>query len=253
MTLGGNPARSYGVTLIELLVAMLLTALLLLGLVQMVSAGGAATLLQDNQAQLKSQAHLANRLLSSAIAQAGYRPEPWNPHFDIPAILEDTADGVSATSDRLVLLTWSDLNCFDNRNPVVGTDGKPRFYLRETAFDLNTNGYLTRDCRYGPSADQMTRQIRRQGMVPGVESFQLQFGEDSNDDGNIDRWVNSGQWTDENRLLGIRSGLLLVSENDVIESAPVSFNVLDTRLGPRHDGRLRELLVFATAIRGRSG
>lgn len=241
-----------GITLIELLVALLLTAILLLGLVQLVTAAGAATQLQDNQAQLQDQARFAMRLLADAVGQAAYSPEPWNTHFEIEAIAPATMDGVSKSGDRLVVRNWSDLNCFDNRNPDKD-GGKPRFYIRESTFDLNSSGHLARTCRYGPSLAELITQVRRQGLVPGVESFQLLFGDDQDGDGNVDRWVHAGDWSDENRVLGIRAGLLLAGPGSVAEARAHVYDILDVQYGSRADGKLRQVVELTLAVRSRGG
>lgn len=244
---------AHGMALMELLVAMFLAALLLLGLLHMVSGASSATLLQDNQAQLQNQVRHASRLLSTAIAEAGYRPRPWDKSYTIGAIVETTQDNVSAAGDRLVLRAWSDLNCFDNRNPVTDTLGDPEFHIRETAFDVNSSGYLARECRYGPSPSDLTTQVRRQGLVPGVESFQLLFGIDGNGDGSIEQWTRAAGWADESQVLGIRAGLVLRSDDAVVDGVAGEFTILDTRMTRHADGHLRHVLEFAAAIRGRSG
>jgi type IV pilus assembly protein PilW len=248
-----KPACQQGLTLLELLVAMFLTSILLLGLVKLVTAASAATRLQDNQALLQDQARVALRLLTPAVSQAGYSPAPWNPTYLIEAIAGGTADGVSSHGDRLVLRGWSDRNCFDNRNPETGGDGKPLFYLREQAFDLNSTGHLARSCRYGPTEASLVTQVSRQGLVPGVESFQLLFGEDSDADGNVDRWVRAGNWTDEKQLLGVRAGLLLAGLDPVTEPRSLTYQLLDTSRRPRADGKLRQAFDMTLAIRGRNG
>lgn len=240
-------------SLVELLVAMVLTAILLLGLVQLVIAAGSATLLQDNQAQLEDSTRQAEAQLRRAVGQAGYRPEPWNTVFDGMAVAPGTADGVSAHSDRLVVRGWSDLNCFDNRNPDMDAEGKPRFYIRESTFEMNGSAHLTRSCRYGPSDAGMISQVRRQGLVPGVESFQLLFGEDSDSDGSVDRWVRAGQWSEESHVLGIRVALLLAGPDRVMDPLEQRFEVLDAYRNRGTDGRLRNVLELSMAIRGRSG
>lgn len=239
-----------GFTLIELLVALLLTTILLLGLVQLVTAAGTTTRLQDNQAQLQDQARFAIRLLADAVGQAAYSPEPWNPHFEVEGIAPGTLDGVSANSDRLVVRSWSDLNCFDNRNPdTVG--GKPRFYIRESTFDLNNSGHLARSCRYGPSLAELVTQVRRQGLVPGVESFQLLFGDDQDHDGNVDRWVHAGHWSDEKKVLGIQAGFLLAGPGSVTEASTRVYDILDTQHRSRADGKLRQAVELTLALRSR--
>jgi prepilin-type N-terminal cleavage/methylation domain-containing protein len=241
-----------GFTLLELLLAMALAALLILGLVQIVSATSTAGSLQSNQAQILDHARFAIAVLSEAVRQAGYRPEPWNGAYGPEALTPQTANGVTANGDRLAVRSWSDLNCFDNRNPELDSDGHPRFYLRESVFDLSRDYGLTRLCRYGPDAADLTTQIRRQGMVPGVESFQVLFGEDGDLDGNIERWVTAGQWGDPRRVLGIRIGLLFASEQSVVEPLTQEYEVLDAATMATGDGKLRQVFDFTVAIRGRT-
>lgn len=250
---GAASRRIAGMGLIELLVAMLLTAILLLGLVHLVTAASSATLLQDNQAQLQDSARQVEALLRRATGAAGFSPEPWNTAYGGDAIASSSADSVSPHSDRLAVRGWSDLNCFDNRNPDTGANGRPRFYIRESIFERNGSGHLTRSCRYGPSDNELVTQVRRQGLVPGTESFQLLFGEDSDQDGNIDRWVRAGQWSAEDRVLGIRVGLLLAGPDRVTDSRKQRFDILDTSRTGGSDGRLRTVLELSLAIRGRSG
>jgi prepilin-type N-terminal cleavage/methylation domain-containing protein len=246
-------AAARGLTLIELLIALALTAVLVLGLVQVVSAAAAASSLQRNQAQLLDRARFVVGILGRAARQAGYRPEPWSATYDPAALADGNLDGASEAGDRLALRGWSDLNCFDNRNPDRDADGRPLFYLRESVFDLHAASNLAHTCRYGPTPTDLTTQIRRQGLVPGVEAFQVLYGEDGDGDGNIDAWVRAGQWADPRRVLGLRIGLLLASDDAAAEPAGQAFDLLDdTRQAPA-DGKLRRLFEFAVALRGRAG
>jgi type IV pilus assembly protein PilW len=240
-------------TLIELLIALSLAAFLVLGLVQMVAAASAAGRLQLNQAQVLDRARFAMGILGRAVRQAGYRPEPWNSAYADSALGVATLDGATAAGDRLELQAWSDRNCFDNRNPDRDADGRPRFYLRESTFDLTADGSLALTCRYGPAPDSLTTQIPRQGVLPGVEAFQVLYGEDADGDGNVDGWLRAGQWADARNVLGVRIGLLLASDDAVAEPLNASFEVLGTAVQAPADGRLRRLFDFAVAFRGRTG
>jgi prepilin-type N-terminal cleavage/methylation domain-containing protein len=246
-------AAARGLTLIELLIAVALTAVLVLGLVQVVSAAAAASSLQRNQAQVLDRARFVIGVLGRTARQAGYRPEPWSVTYDAAALADGNLDGATAAGDRLALRGWSDLNCFDNRNPDRDADGRPRFYIRESLFDLNSLGNLAHTCRYGPAPTELTTQIRREGMVPGVEAFQILYGEDGDGDGNVDAWVRAGQWADPQRVLGLRIGLLLAGDDAVADPAEQAFDVLDDARQAPADGKLRRLFEFAVALRGRTG
>lgn len=245
--------RTTGMSLLELLIAVTLSVLLLLGLVQITSAAASSTRLQRNQAQLQENARLALTMIAHYVRESGFSPQPWLPGEDLPVLPASNANGLSVGSDRLSVRSWSDLNCFDNRNPDLDEQGKPAFYVRETAFDLNASNGLTWQCRYGPSGSQLVTQVRRQGLVENVESFQVQYGEDTNQDKAIDRWVDAGQWNSPRQILGIRFGLLLASEDEVSEKTSRRYQVLETMSATRTDGRLRRVFEFTAAIRSRTG
>jgi prepilin-type N-terminal cleavage/methylation domain-containing protein len=73
----GKSHRFAGMTLLELMIALTLGALLLLGLVQITSAASSSTRLQRNQAQLQENARLALSLLGRLVREAGFDPSPW--------------------------------------------------------------------------------------------------------------------------------------------------------------------------------
>lgn len=251
----GYPQRRAlaGLTLVELLVALALTAVLMLALVRYATAAGASQRLQDNQALFQDQARVVFRMLSAAIAEAGFAPAPWNPSPETSDPFAGSSDGVTSRSDRLVVRAWSDRNCFENLNTEADADGRPAFFLREQAWDLNDDAQLTRTCRYGPDESAMITQVRRQGRVPGVEAFRLRFAVDGDGDRNADRWVAAGAWTDPGQVMGVRVGLLLRGADAVVEPVAGAHDVLGVTFRSPADGRLRNVLEFTIAARGRSG
>lgn len=244
---------AYGFTLVELILVMTLTALLITGLVQIASAASSSTLLQRNQAQIQENARLAINQLSAVIRQAGFNPRPWDEDFQPLGLSEYSLDQLTVSSDRLVILGWSDTNCFNNLNDKLNDSGEPAFFIREFQFDLNGSKGLTQQCRYGPSPGSLVTQIRRQGLVQGVESFQVLFGDDPGLDGSIDTWVRAGNWSNPQNIRGVRVGLLLVGEDPVTEGKPVVLSILDSIVRKRADGHLRRVVQFTNAFRGQTG
>ena len=242
-----------GLTLLELLVAALIAAFLIMGLVQIVMAARGSFRLQENQAEVQENGRYAVSTLSKLIRQTGYSPQPWNEGIESTGLTPDNQDRVSNRSDRLVVRSWSNTNCFDNRNPDVDGSGEALFYLRESRFDLNERNDLTHNCRYGPTEAGFITQIRREGFVRNVESFQALYGLDDNGDGRVDRWVRGAEWADQRRVLGIRIGLLLKSTESVVERSRQEYSVLDADYSTSADGKLRLLLEFTAPIKGRSG
>jgi type II secretory pathway component PulJ len=245
--------RATGSSLLETVIALAGAALLVLGLVQLASAASAADALQRNQAQILDRARFAFGVLARAARQAGFHPEPWRITGGGQALADGNRESADASGDRLVLQSWSDRNCFDNRNPEVDGAGQPRFYLRVQAFERNADGQLTHDCRYGPDADSLTWQIRRSGLIPGVEAFQVLYGRDANSDGDVDGWVHAGEWTDPRQVIGVRIGLLLVGDDVVTDAPAARIELLDASYDHPSDGRLRRTFDLTLAIRGRTG
>jgi type II secretory pathway pseudopilin PulG len=239
-----------GLTLVELLVALALAALLLTGMVQITSAASASAQLQRNQAQVQENVRLANRALSRAIHQAGYNPQPWNPAFSLVALAETSADNVTPRGDRLVVRFWSDRNCFDNRNSEVDSAGNPRFFVRESTFDVTASRSLTHQCRYGPSLSELTTQIRRQGFINEIEAFHVLFGDDSDRSGGIDAWVKAGQWSHASNVTGVRVGLLASSEDPLLGPRDLALDVLDATVNKSAERKLYRAFEFTAAIRG---
>lgn len=244
---------SGGFTLIELMIAMTLTGLLVSGLVQIASAASSSTRLQRNQAQIQESARLAINHLSSVIRQSGFSPRPWDENYPRLGLSDNSLDQLTVSGDRLVISGWSDVNCFNNLNTQLDSFGQPAFHIREFQFDLNNSNGLTQQCRYGPSPGSLVTQIRRQGLIQGIEAFQLLYGDDPDRDGSIEAWVKAGNWSDPQNVLGLRVGLLLASEEAVTERAPMTFTILDSIARKRADGRLRRVVQFTSAVRGNTG
>jgi type IV pilus assembly protein PilW len=245
--------RNDGMMLIELIITMALSALLILGLVQIASAASSSTRLQRNQAQIQEHARLAVYTLTDVIRQTGFTPQPWSEQYPPLGLAENSLDNVSKSSDRLAVRSWSDLNCFNNLNPEMDSSGNASFFIREFVFDLNSDNGLTQQCRFGPSLTKLTTQVRRQGFIQGVESFQVLYGQDSDLDGNIEAWVKAGQWSDSRNILGVKIGLLLASQDAVTVKESKNHVVLDSMLRKPADGKLRRVIQFTAAIKGRTG
>lgn len=248
-----NRSLQSGFTLVELLIAMLISAFLIIGLIQIVTAASSSFRLQDNQSEVQENGRHIISTLGKLIRQTGFNPQPWNLDNEVPGLSADTLDHVTARSDRLVIRSWSNTNCFDNRNPVEDEFGEAAFFIRETLFDLNSQKNLAQTCRYGPASSELVTQINHQGFVPNVESFQLLYGEDRDDDGQVDHWVRGGEWSEQQQVLGIRIAVLLSSTDPVVEPRAQTFSLLDAEHRVSANGKLYRLVVFATAIKGRSG
>lgn len=242
-----------GMALVELLVAMLIGAILLTGLVQIAASARSSFRLQEGLAEVQESGRFVMDSLGSILRQSAFTPEPWSDTTDPVGLTSDTMDSSSTRGDRLVVRTWSDRNCFGNLNPARDGADLPRFYLRESVLELNGSNNLAHTCRYGPSADLFVTQLQRQGLVENVEAFQAQYAEDTDGDGEADHWVGGNDWLDERRVLGLRLAVLIKSSQSVTEPASRVYQVLDESITTSADGKLRRVFTLTQAFLGRSG
>lgn len=237
---------SPGFVLTELLVAGLIAAFLVLGLVQMAAGTSRVLTLIESLSESQQGGRFAVDQVRDAVMAAGFDPEPWTRGSPIPGLLETSSDGGAGASDVLVLGQRSDRNCFGNWNPVEDEAGKPAFFVRESTFERSPSGNFAHTCFYGPEGGTMVRQINRQGLVRRVESFQVLYAEDHDGDRRAERRVRAGNWSEAGNIVGVQLGLLLATDAPVGDEDSAPHNVLDEAVTPRPDGRLRR--VWTTTI-----
>lgn len=241
-------SQQAAMSLVELMVATALSSVLTLTLVQAAAAARNSFRLQESLAELQENSRYFADLLAVQVSDSGYHPQPWL-HDPTPVgLLPDSRDAVSPQSDRLVVRSWTDRNCFGSVNPETDGAGKAAFYLRESVIELN-NGSLALSCRFGPSTDELTTQVNRQGVIPQVETFQVLYARDADRDGRIDQWVRAGDWSDPAEVLAIRFGILSSSRESVVEPASRDWRVLDFTFSAPADGRLRRVTLHTLPLR----
>lgn len=242
--------RQRGLGLVEFMVAGLAGTMLLAVLVQVAAGARSSFALQEAIAELQDGTHFAVDSIGAILRQTGFDPEPWLDAARAVGVAAGSGDAVTADSDRIVLRTWSDRNCFDTLNPARDAQGRPRFYLRESVLEKLASDNLALTCRYGPGDDELVTQIPRQGLLPGVEAFQALYAEDLDGDAAADRWVRGGGWSDIQSVLGVQVALLLASRETVADPVSRTWRVLDQDVRTPADGRLRRVITMAHAIRG---
>jgi prepilin-type N-terminal cleavage/methylation domain-containing protein len=240
----------HGFTLIELMIGLGIASILMTGITQVVIAAGTSYQLQQNLGALQDNARFAIETIQREIHSAGYNNQPWVSPSQGAVV---TANPRSSSSDMLVFSRKSDRNCFDNLNPAKTSDGAAEVYLRESSFFINSGKNLAHSCRYGPETGQMVTQINNLGLIEQAEALQALYAEDTDSDGNADRWVSAGEWVDEANILAVEIALLLSSPNPLGLESTANFNVLSKTVTAPNDGRLRRVFSVIASIKSRSG
>lgn len=239
-----------GMGLVELMLALLMSALLTAGLVQALQAGQSAARLQQQLAGMQTDARYALATLEASISGAGYTPEPWQAGADTTAITADSQADFNSAGDRLALQRMSSRNCFGSPNNVTDVLGRPRYFLRRDSYWVLPGGRLVWRCAYGPPGGAMVTQVNNQGLVEQVERLVVEYAEDSDLDNHADRWVRAGQWQPHSRLLGVRLCLLLASHDPLLPPRGERFRLLDEWVSTAADGRLRRVFQGSWVIEG---
>lgn len=238
---------SAGFTLLELLVALVLGALVLALMLQLIGTLGRGLQVQQSLGLIQSQARYAEQQLAARSASAGYHPMPWLGTRPNP--VQGSNEG--AEGSRLTLREWSAKNCLGNDNPVQDATGEPEFFVRASDWRLAPGKRLVETCYYGPPGSPGTRQLNASTRVEHVEAFRVQFAEDLDGDKQPDRWVRPGLWADENRLLGLRFALLIASPLSTGATHPGSLQLLGETIQVPDDGKLRLAMTRTVAFEGR--
>jgi len=241
----------HGFSLMEVMIGVFLSTILMSGIAQLLGGSASAYRLQLSQSQLDESGRYARDVLITHIAQAGYLPEPWKNQPQLPALTEETLDGGLFPGDQLGLQRWSRLNCYGNENPVLDGNGQPEFYLLQSRFRVNTVNNLAMTCRYGPDVSQLRTQINNYGLVEDVESMQILFAEDRDDDDIADGWVTAQTWQQESNIRAVKIALLLSTRQPFDQSTDEQITLLDKTITTPADGHLRRITSLTTAIRGR--
>jgi hypothetical protein len=106
-------------------------------------------------------------------------------------------------------------------------------------------------CRYGPDISQLKIQINNFGLVEDVESMQVLYAEDRNDDDIADAWVTAQAWQQESNIRAVKIALLLSTRQPFERPTGEQITLLDEIITTPADGHLRRITSLTTAIRGR--
>jgi len=260
-----------GFSVIELMVALAITAFLLIGLVQIFSSVRASYDLQEGLGRLQENARFATTFMNDQLRDTGYFPfaEHENPAvqigFNFPSILTgdipppltvNSADGGGTTSDTLEVNIFDERDCSGNLNPATPT-GNPAIGHKQIVFSHDAvDSELQFTCRFtlAPAVGLNPPDvITNQPVLNNVETLQFQYGEDRTGDGSADVYVDAGNWLAVGNVVAIRVGMILTSPD--IGTLPTDaqvINVLNTDFPASGERELRRPVVFNINLRNQT-
>lgn len=254
------PRRARGFTLIEFMIAGVLGLIVLGGVLHIMFNSKQVFTLQKAVADVQDDARFALQILGSDIERAGFgRSATLDAHLQVGANL--SADGCSpgpaGTADADCITVQYDAlqDCLGNPSNTAA----PVLIRNTYHFVLNA----------APDSDGVTLgQLQCTGslapntprtLLTQVETFQVSYGLDTNNDGVANRYVPANELTADGSgsadVVAVRVGLVLASAANVLDQ-PRNYGadelaLLDTAGYTRNDRRLRRVFVQTIALPNR--
>lgn len=309
----GRPGRQQGLTLVEILVAIVISLILIAGVIQIFVGTRQTYRFQDALARVQENGRFAAETISRDVRLAGFvgcttlisvTPNPVPPlavdYTRDTYIADVPTGGAPATqapgTDSLTLrmlepatmrlnidmlnpgdvvtvpanlqglqvgdvVGVADCNNVDlftvnavaGAGPVTVTPNAPLRVAYVTGAELSRYREVTYFIAPGANGD-LALWRRDDGvdteLVDGVEDLWVRFGEDLDNDGAPDAYVDGGAVVDWSRIRSVRVALLLVSNEDNVTGGPQPVDFRGAAVAPA-DGRYRQVLTTTIGLRNR--
>lgn len=248
--------RQRGVSLIELMVALVIVSLLIVAMVVIFLSGRASFIGQEQLGRLQENGRYAFNLMTTEIQRAGYRPVVWEPPALGFAFTINTVDGGGSASDVIELQYEFDKDCFGAFNtatePVTQPDGTiinvPRYDQRLINFSV-VNNELIYNCSYGPINGALAVQINS-AVADGVENLQIQYGEDLTNDLSVNNWVDAGGWNNLFDVVAVRIAMAVRTPEQIRLDADTStLDLYGITTAAAGDQRIRRVYSGQVSVR----
>ncbi|MGQ0833596.1 MAG: PilW family protein [Gammaproteobacteria bacterium] len=227
--------RANGFSLVELMVAMAIGSILVIGASLVFEVNRATYVRQTAVGGLQTEARYAMELLGRELRETGFRRMNWTvgPIPNALAATNNTTGAVDGSGPDQLQVRYAGL---------ADCAGAP---LAAGAFVVNTFALVGNQLRCNATP-----------LVEGVEDFQVFFGEDTDGDGVANRTVAPGTaGFNPRRAVFVRVHLLMLSEvTSVVNPRPQTYfySAANAGVGAARtvaDGRVRREYVTTIAIR----
>jgi type IV pilus assembly protein PilW len=231
MSLNTAPCEQKGLTLVEIMIALLLGVFLLGGVIEIFLNSKKTYRVQEALSRLQENGRFAMDFIGRDVRMADYRACPSSPRLTDavdPVNCKNGAAGTNRANDLpdSISIKWSELAC--------GALGTPqnRFYGISSAKGLYLNNTSNE-------------------MVEGVENMQILYGADTDNDAVPNYYVEAGAaGLDLTQVVSVRVSLLLRTIDDNITTQPLPYTYNGTATTPS-DHRIRRVFNSTIALRNR--
>ncbi len=263
-----NANRQSGLSLVELLIAMIIGLFLLAGITTSYLSSKKASIKRDQYSMLEDNGRLALEILTKTLEHTGYTSSKGVPLEDKFISVAADVSSSNCGADQSVMNTAifpANVTIDSNTGDSIGT-----IHLGDNdVFTDCSGGVLPADCRletgtidtskiysaFYLNEDDNTlmcsgsRDNAKQLIAEGIENMQILYGVDENEDDVADRYVSANDVKDDlwNTVVSIQIAVLARSLREVKDKAEIKkFTLLDfehTTLSDRY-----QRAVFSTTI-----
>jgi len=270
--------RQRGLTLVEIMVALVISLFLLAGLLQMFIGTRQSARVQENLSRVQENGRYAIDFIGRIIRLTGSRSrftieggQSYNAAFPAFQAIQGTNDDGSNSSDTItvayegeklvdyITTETCDNNDENDRKKCLITDCL-NFKIGNNTIARNTLNIINNSlqCRASrihvlPTGNVVVVPDETRSILEDVENIQILYGENTDSDvfGVADRYVpanNVGSW---DRVVSVRISVLVRTQEDNLVAAPQPYNFNGATVTPT-DRRLRRVFTTTITLRNRA-
>ncbi len=225
MKKGSLKNKQQGMTLIEIMVALILGLFLIAGVLQIFLGAKQSNRMLDNLSRMQENGRFAMDFISRDIREAGFEICITRQIAGaLAGINNDTTGGndIKDGTDTITVIK-SNAACASPQNLTTAA-----YTISDTsALDKNGNE-----------------------LIEGIENMQISYGEDTDSDSTPDYYVDANNVVNMESVVSVRINLLAVSLDDNLSTAPVKYQFNGGETTPS-DRKLRREFSSTIAVRNR--
>jgi len=256
-----------GVSLIELMVSIAIGLIIILGIIQVFSANRETYTAQESLGQLQENGQYAINFIARHLRKAGYYPNPYSlpgtkalhelRAFGAALPINGVEGGGAANDTVSVSYYTTGTDCVGNA-PAGGA----RLGQNLTPTSLSATGAIVPRQASAIAVNVIAVATGASGrpslfcnsveITEGVENLQIRYGEDTNNDGFIDKYSTLDQVTNVANVMIAQVAILVATTGEPSRDLDTdTYDLLGTIVDPIDDGRYRRVYTATIRIRNR--
>lgn len=237
--------RQHGMTLIEIMVALVISLFLLAGLLQMFIATRQSSRIQENLSRVQENGRFGVEYINRVVRQAGYRSrstilngEAFKQKFGVDRIEGTNNDGVNNSDTVIVRFEGENTGQGEVRNCLNQSISSPAISIDTLSIGANDNLQCQVVTPIGTAP-------QTQPILENMEDIQVLYGEKKG--GNL-AYIPATSVQNWDNVFSVRISLVLRTTDDNLVEAPQSYTINGVTTTPT-DRRLRRVFTTTIALR----